>query len=115
MLALARAAVQELPAFKAAFVERGFPEDFIAQIEAAIAAFADSITLSDTAHAERVGTNAAFAEPARTLRQTVDKLDPIVKRRYRQDPQALAEWLVASHIERAPKASEPPAPNPPNA
>lgn len=34
------------------------------------------------------------------------KLDPLMHNKYRNDPVRLAEWLSASHVERAPRTKE---------
>jgi hypothetical protein len=39
-------------------------------------------------------------------------VDTIVRNIYRNDPQKLAEWTVASHVERAARKTAKPAPAP---
>lgn len=102
-------AVEALP-LQANFVARGMDADFIAQLEAKTAAFAASIRAAETARRERVGTNAGFGSPITIAQRSVEKLDPIVKMKYRANPQMLAQWLVASHTERAPKRKKTPPP-----
>ena len=100
---------------KVEFTKRAFDENFIQTLRAAAAAFAATVGESDTARRERVGTNAAFEAPTKTCKTLIDDLDPIVKMHFRDNPRVLAEWLVASHIERAPKAKSGGSPNnPPN-
>jgi len=76
------------------------PADFIEVLNAAIALFETTIAESSTAKIERVGTNAGFEDPVKDCKEGLETLDPIVKMVYRNNPQKLAEWLVASHVER---------------
>ncbi len=91
------------PQTAAILTNQGIPPAFFTALRDKAAAFEQTINTAESAQGERVGTNAAFNEPARRAKKLVDKLDPAVKRKYRDNPQKLAEWLVASHVERAPK------------
>ncbi|MCW5959733.1 MAG: hypothetical protein KIS76_06175 [Pyrinomonadaceae bacterium] len=95
------------------FASRGIDADFFNALREKGAALARAIDVSASKRGERVGTNAAFTEPARRAKRAVDKLSPIVKHKYRTNPQKLAEWTVASHVERAPRRRDPPPPPPP--
>lgn len=115
ILATAESYADQAEPIKIEFTKRAFPSDFIATLRTAIAAFAATVNESDTARRERVGTNAAFEAPTKTCKNLIEDLDPIVKMHFRDNPQVLAEWLVASHIERAPKRNGGDSPNnPPN-
>ncbi len=107
-IATARAYAEESakPPVAAVLTKHALPPAFFTALQAKAAAFAQSISEAETAHGERVGTNAAFNEPARRGKKLVNKLSPVVKRKYCDNPQKLAEWLVASHVERAPKKAE---------
>lgn len=95
---------EELPALAAEFIKRGMPADFVADLSAKRAAFIAAVEASESAKRVKIGTTAGFEEPSRSARKMVEKLDPIVKRVFRQNPQKLAEWLVASHVERPPQS-----------
>lgn len=99
-IAAGRAFVNELPAQQQFFIGRGQSTNFIPQLAAMIDAFEQTVDAAEAAVGDRVGTNAAFQEPARRGKKLVEKLAPAVKRRYRDQPQKLAAWLVASHIEK---------------
>lgn len=103
LIAAGKAFAADAAGSKKLFTDHGMPADFITDLEDKIAAFEQAIIAENSARGERVGTNAAFTEPTRKAKRLVDKLAPAVKRRYRANPKKLAEWLVASHIERAPK------------
>lgn len=114
LIAAGKAFAADAVGSKKLFTDHGMPADFITDLEDKIAAFEQAVTAENAARGERVGTNAAFNEPVRKAKRLVDKLAPAVKRQYRANPKKLAEWLVASHIERAPKTiTEKPLNNPP--
>lgn len=94
------------PAVAAILSKQGVKKEFFTALRAKVAVFEQTIDEAGSSQGERVGTNAAFVEPARRGKKLVNKLAPAVKRRYRDDPQKLAEWLVASHIEKPPKSGE---------
>ena len=112
ILAVARSFAEQIVPLKAEFTNRAFPADFVESLQAAIDDFAEAVGGSETARRERVGTNAAFDEPIKTCKNLIDDFDPIVKMVFRDNPQKLAEWLVAAHVERAPRPTA--AKNPPS-
>lgn len=105
LIASGKAFAAALPAHKQIFIDHGLPDDVIAQLQSRTDAFEQAVLSAGAARGERVGTNAAFDEPARQAKRLVDKLSPTVKRKYRDNPQKLAEWLVAVHLAPQPKSS----------
>ena len=103
ILATAESYADQLEPLKIEFSNRGFPPNFVETLRGAIATFAETVNESDTARRERVGTTAALESPVETCKTLIGDFDPIVKMHYRDNPRVLAEWLVASHIERAPR------------
>ena len=95
--------IEEAAPLEAAFIARGMPANFIADLTAKRTAFDEVVNESDAARLERVGVNAQFTEPVRKCRAAVEDVDPIVKMTYRTNPGKLAEWLSATHVERPPK------------
>lgn len=106
LVAAARNFFTGATALKAEFISRGMPADFLVKLAEYTDDFEQSINESEDARRERVGVNAAFVEPVRSCTKTVEKLNPIVKMVFRGNPQKSAEWLVASHIERAPQSAK---------
>ena len=106
ILATAESYTDQIEPVKTEFTQRGFPADFVETLQTATATFAQTVNRSDTAYRERVGTNAAFDAPIKICKTLIEDFDPIVKMHYRDNPRVLAEWLVASHIERAPSRKE---------
>ena len=95
---------------EADFTARGMPAGFVADLIAKKDAFAVSVNASDTAQMERVGVNAGFDSPVKLCRVAVEDVSPIIKMVYRANPSKRAEWLTASHVERAAKKSVVPTP-----
>ena len=95
--------IEEAAPLEAAFVDRGMPTNFIADLTAKRSAFDEVVNESEAARLERVGVNAQFTDPVRKCRAAVEDVDPIVKMTYRTNPGKLAEWLSATHVERSPK------------
>lgn len=98
--------------FAAEFIARDLPADFLADLTIKTDVFQAAVNEAESAKRARIGTNAAFEEPARIGKAQIKKIDPIIKRKFRSNPQKFTEWQVASHIERAPQ-SPPAAGNPP--
>ena len=105
LIAAGKSFAAEAVGRKQIFLDHGVPGNFIEQIAEKTAAFEQAVTTADAARGERVGTNAAFTEPARRGKKLVDKIAPAVKYKYRNNPQKLAAWTVASHVERPAKSS----------
>lgn len=105
IISTAASFAEQLPTVKVEFTNRGFPADFIENLQTAIDDFTESVNDAESARTARVGTNAAFDAPVKICKEAIADLDPIVKMKFAANPQKLAEWLVASHIERAPRPS----------
>jgi hypothetical protein len=95
-------AVNALP-LKAQFIAHEMPEDFLDDLNADIAAFEAAIVAQGNAVGDHVSASAAMDDLTDRGVETVRKLDPIMKNKYADSPGNLAEWLSASHTERAPK------------
>ncbi|MBC7795363.1 MAG: hypothetical protein H7Z37_00660 [Pyrinomonadaceae bacterium] len=110
LLDAARSFHTEAEPFKNDFIAYGLAPDFLTDLQNDINNFDEIINESDSSRRERIGTNAAFVEPSRDCTKIIGNLDPIVRIKYRQNPQKTAEWIVASHIQRPPKRKTPPRP-----
>jgi hypothetical protein len=85
------------------FVEAGLDADFRAQLNAARTAYMQALDAADSAveeHAEAVG---AISEIFREMMALSRKRAAIVNLKYRDDAGKRASFVVASHLERAPK------------
>lgn len=101
LIQTARSFAVEAEPYRADFIARGMDANFIAALLAKADAFAEAIQESETAQGERVGVNAGFRTPVQLCKDAVEDIAPVVKMHFRTDASKLAEWLRASHVERA--------------
>lgn len=95
--------IEEAEPLEADFIARGMSANFVADLTAKRDAFEAVVNDSDASRMKKVGVNAQFSEPVKKCRAVIEDVEPIVKMVYRTNPGKLAEWLSASHVERAPK------------
>lgn len=109
LLATARAFHADATPMAATFVEYGLPANFLETLQALI----DEIDAAGFAAAsgteQQAGATAGLMDAARRGTDNSRRLDAIVRIKYNADPQKLAAWTVASHLERAPKSAAPKA------
>lgn len=98
-------AVNALP-LKAQFIAHELPADFLEDLAADKAAFRDSIADQGNAVGDHVSARAELDDALEQGVIRVRKLDGIMKVKYADSPGKLAEWLSASHIERAPRRTK---------
>jgi hypothetical protein len=104
-------ATNALP-LKAQFIAHEMPEDFLDDLNADINDLEAAIVAQGNAVGDHVSASAAIDDAIDRGVETVRKLDPIMKNKYASNPGILAEWMSASHTERAPKRA-PATPTPP--
>lgn len=112
LIATARSFQTEAQPLKEEFTKRGMRNNFLENLSILTESFEQTVNETEDAKRERIGTNAAFTEPAKNCQKMLDKLNPIAKQVFRENPQKLAEWLVASHIQRATRNKTEPKPTP---
>lgn len=94
--------IEDATPLEADFLARGMqPANFIEDLGDKRDAFEAVVNESEAARLDRIGVNAGFREPIKKCRAAVEDVDPIVKMVYRSDPRKRAEWMSASHVERA--------------
>jgi hypothetical protein len=103
-----RAFAADAGEYKDAFISYGLAPDFIRQLTTATEALAAAASSSDEGTQERVGANAALVTLFKDAMLKVNRLDPIVRIKYRNDAANLAAWIYASHREREPRTPAPP-------
>ena len=103
MIDTAGSFVEDATPLAADFIARAMPADFVGDLTAKRDAFDAVVNESESARLARIGVNAEFREPLQKCRHAVDDVDPIVKMAFRDDAAKRAEWLSATHVERAPK------------
>lgn len=109
MLAKARAFHTESLVYDADFIAYGLPATFRADLNSLADAFEASFSNTASATAEHVAATADTSAKVREGMIIVRILDGIVKNKYTNDPGKLAAWISASHVEKPPKKSAPPA------
>ena len=103
LLALARAFAADAAPLAAQFIAREIRSDFLEDLGADIAAFEEAISRQASGVSNHVAANAAIDDAIDRGTEIVRKLDAIMKNKYANNPAVLAEWLSASHTERAPR------------
>ena len=71
---------------------------------------ADAFDASFASVAEHIAARADIEAEVRDCQIIVRTLDGIARNVYATNPGRLAAWLAASHVEKAPKKKDPPAP-----
>jgi hypothetical protein len=105
------AAVNALP-LKAEFIKHEMPADFIEDLQAQIIAFETEIAEHGNAVGDHVQASEAIDEGIEEGIDLVEKLDGIMRAKYASNRAVMAEWMSASHTERAPRRSAGAAPPP---
>jgi hypothetical protein len=114
LLNAARAFATDAAPLSAQFIAHELPADFLADLDAGIAALEQAIDNQSSGVGDHVAAGAAIDDAINRGMITVRKLDAIVRNKYADDRAVLAEWTSASHTERAPHHSAPsPQPPPP--
>lgn len=112
LLQAARSFATNAAPVKAQFIAHEMPDDFIEDLQAAIALFESEIAEHGNAVGDHVQAGVALDDAIDEGVEIVNKLDGIMRAKYGSDRAVLAEWMSASHIERAPKRSAAPSPPP---
>lgn len=116
LLSTARAFTVEAQPLAAEFARRGLPADFLADLASDIESFEQAINQKTDGRAAHVAATAAIDDLIEDGVKHLRQLDAVVRNIFADDPAALAAWVSASHVERAPRRRRPdaaPAPTPP--
>ena len=120
LLTSARAFAADAAPHSAQFIAHELPADFLADLNADIAALEDAMSDQSGGGVGHVAARAAIDDTISRGNEIVHRLDAIVRNKYTNNPAVLAEWTSASHTERAPRrhtgpvaATPPPTPVPP--
>jgi len=113
LLQVGRAAAANALPLKAQFIAHEMPAEFIEDLLARIAALETEIAEHGNAVGDHVQASEAIDEAIEKGIELVEKLDGIMRAKYASNRAVLAEWMSASHTERAPTRSANAAPPPP--
>lgn len=101
LIAVARSFAEASAPLKSLFVEYDMRADFIETLKADADALERQISLQSESTGARVGANASITETLKRAGEIVEKLDVIVRNKYRDTPAKLAAWESARRLERA--------------
>jgi hypothetical protein len=101
IVAQARAFVAHATAMEAAFLERGRPAGFIAQLSALADAVESAVGPRNTGLEIRAGATAGLTGALRRGLAIRRELDAILTSLFEDDATALGAWKTAQHVERA--------------
>lgn len=105
-LATARAFHADSAPFEAQFQEYDLPPTFRDDLLAQIAAVEQAASSADTAENERGGATGGLTAVFRDAGKISRRLNAIVQNKYDNNPQKMAAWAIASHLEAAPKRKQ---------
>jgi len=106
LLATARAYYTDSESLVDQFVEYGMSRFFRNQLQDKITSIEQKNAHADTSTEQRAGATGGLIDAARRGMANSRKLDAIVRIKYANNPQKLAAWTVASHLERPPKKKD---------
>lgn len=93
----------EKAALRTRFTEYELPADFVAHLRADRDAIADTDKHNQTENLEGVENTKLIDELLKQINGEVAELDAIMHNKYSGQPEKLAAWMSASHVERAPR------------
>jgi len=96
-------------------VPLGLPADFLTTLGAHITKLEADNSTKNTSTEAQAGATGGIAKTVHDASVALHILDPVVRNTYRNNPTALAAWVMASHLERAPHPAKTPAPAAPKA
>lgn len=114
LLTAARAFAADAEPLAAEFMAHEMPADFLINLNAHIAALETAISNQASGVGAHVSAGAGLDDAMDRADEVMRRLDAIMRNKYANNPGVLAEWLSASHVERAPSHKKSPSsPTPP--
>jgi hypothetical protein len=113
LIAVARSFATAATPLKALFIEYNLSADFIERMNADADSLEQHISRQTEGMGARVTTNASIEETLGRADELIDRLDIIVRNKYRNEPAKLAAWESARRLERAPKTKREGVSSPP--
>jgi hypothetical protein len=110
-IARARSIAADAAPYKEIFIGHSLEEDFIENLNNKADALEQALSNAASQTGKRTGATGKKLLSTKNASKIVKNLDPIVRKRYRDDPAKLAAWNFASHVQR--DAAPNPPPNPP--
>jgi hypothetical protein len=88
---------------KAVLIARGLPADFDEQLQAKKEELVAATDRKSAGNTMQVGGTASLLAKSKEGMLRLHELDAILSYQYRNDPDLLAGWKAASHVERTPR------------
>ena|SRR5215213_9380048 len=104
LVAVARSFAETATPLKSRFIEYELPADFIERLRTDADGLEAQMSRQTEGKGARVSTNASIEDALGRVDELVERLEVVVRNKYRGDPARLAAWESASHLERAPRA-----------
>ena len=103
LVAAANAFLQDATPLKDVFIEYGLDTTFLDDLQNYITSIEAAKQRGDTKSGDRAGSTAGLSDAANRGMKNSRRADAIVRIKYAENPRKLAEWTIASHLEREPK------------
>lgn len=103
LLAAARSFLEDATPLQTQFIEYGLDATFLNDLQTYIAQIEAAGQRGDSSGEQRAASTAGLTDAAARGMKNSRRADAIVRIKFADDPQKLAAWTVASHLERAPK------------
>lgn len=113
VLTAARTAATDALPYKAEFIRRGMPSDFLEDLQADIDEMEEAIARKAQGTTSHIAATAAIDKEIERGMKAVRELDPIMRNTFASNAAALTAWFSASHVERSPRRTSQTPPTPP--
>jgi hypothetical protein len=114
MLTTARAFKTDAAPFSAAMIGLGLDPAFLTTLDMHIAALETAISAKGAGQSAQGGATGGIDDTTHKAAVALHVVDTVVRNKYKNDPAKLAEWVIASHVEKhTPVPHAKPAPTPP--
>ena len=100
VLNAARAFKTNAAAFSAAMISLGLDADFLVHLDTHITDYENAIAAKGAGQGTEGGATGGLADASHKAAIALHVLNTIVRNKYKNDPAKLAEWTIASHVEK---------------
>jgi len=111
LIEAARAFIASATPLKPLFLGREMPENFLEVLADTIQSYEEAVNDYNLHRANATAAKTMFKDTCNLALALKRELDPIVRNKYRNDPEKLALWEAASHLERQARRSTPDEPD----
>lgn len=106
LLTTAQAFARDVLEFKDEFIRRELSENFFNEFNKNINAFEQATKDKNASRGAQVATTASINRTIAEGIETFKEVDPIVRNKFRNEPNILAEWVAATHIVKSTRSSK---------